>query len=177
MLSWRWLSCSVVSNSWDPMDCSPPGSSVHGILQARILEWVATSFSRPCAQRWRLLGRLCWFSGPVSLEGLLGPSTGRPKSSFGIFHHKWWLIRTNFGAKPRFCETSWNHAQHPPGCLRLGFGGPEMCQQDVCTSTAYQCLRPLHCQHPAMVPVRHIYIPAACPRSWGIRIQEMLIFL
>ena len=28
------------------MDCSPPGSSVHGILQARILEWVAISFSR-----------------------------------------------------------------------------------------------------------------------------------
>ena len=31
---------------WDPMDCSPPGSSVHGISQARILEWVATPFSR-----------------------------------------------------------------------------------------------------------------------------------
>ena len=30
----------------DPLDCSPPGSSVHGILQARILEWVAISFSR-----------------------------------------------------------------------------------------------------------------------------------
>ena len=30
----------------DPMDCSPPGSSVHGTLQARILEWVAISFSR-----------------------------------------------------------------------------------------------------------------------------------
>ena len=30
----------------DPMDCSLPGSSVHGILQARILEWVALSFSR-----------------------------------------------------------------------------------------------------------------------------------
>ena len=29
----------------DPVDCSPPGSSVHGILQARILEWVAISFS------------------------------------------------------------------------------------------------------------------------------------
>ena len=29
----------------DPGDCSPPGSSVHGILQARILEWVAISFS------------------------------------------------------------------------------------------------------------------------------------
>ena len=30
----------------DPMDCSPSGSSVHGIFQARILEWVAISFSR-----------------------------------------------------------------------------------------------------------------------------------
>ena len=30
----------------DPMDCSPPGSSAHGILQARILEWVAVPFSR-----------------------------------------------------------------------------------------------------------------------------------
>ena len=30
----------------DPMDCSLPGSSVHGILQARILEWVAILFSR-----------------------------------------------------------------------------------------------------------------------------------
>ena len=29
----------------DTMDCSPPGFSVHGILQARILEWVAISFS------------------------------------------------------------------------------------------------------------------------------------
>ena len=30
----------------DPMDCSPPGSSVDGIFQARVLEWVAISFSR-----------------------------------------------------------------------------------------------------------------------------------
>ena len=34
----------------DPMDCSPPGSSVHGILQARILEWVAIPFSRESSQ-------------------------------------------------------------------------------------------------------------------------------
>ena len=49
----------------EPMDCSPPGSSVHGVLQARILEWVAISFcrgsSRPrnrtwvsCTSRWVL---------------------------------------------------------------------------------------------------------------------------
>ena len=34
----------------DPIDCSPPGSSLHGILQARILEWVAISFSRGSSQ-------------------------------------------------------------------------------------------------------------------------------
>ena len=37
---------SVVSDSCDPRDCRPPGSSVHGVLQARILERVAISFSR-----------------------------------------------------------------------------------------------------------------------------------
>ena len=35
---------------FDPMDCSPPGSSVLGIFQARILEWVAVSFSRGSIQ-------------------------------------------------------------------------------------------------------------------------------
>ena len=30
----------------DPMDCSPPGSSVYGILQAKIVEWAAMPFSR-----------------------------------------------------------------------------------------------------------------------------------
>ena len=30
----------------DPMDCSPPGSSIHGIFQARVLEWAPVSFSR-----------------------------------------------------------------------------------------------------------------------------------
>ena len=42
--SW-WFSPSVMSDSCDPMDCSLPASSVHGIFQARILDWVATFFS------------------------------------------------------------------------------------------------------------------------------------
>ena len=37
-------------NLCNPMDCSLPGSSVHGIFQARILEWVAISFSRRSSQ-------------------------------------------------------------------------------------------------------------------------------
>ena len=40
-------SCSTLCS---PMDHSPPGSSVHGLLQARILEWVAISFSRRSSQ-------------------------------------------------------------------------------------------------------------------------------
>ena len=39
-----------MSDSWDPMDCSPPGSSAHGIFQARRLDWVAISFSRGSSQ-------------------------------------------------------------------------------------------------------------------------------
>ena len=35
----------------DPVDCSLPGSSLHGIFQARILEWVAISFSRKITRR------------------------------------------------------------------------------------------------------------------------------
>ena len=66
------LSCSVMSNSCNLMDCSPPGSSVHGILQARTLECVAISFSRGSSQprngtRISCIGR--WDSLPLNHEG------------------------------------------------------------------------------------------------------------
>ena len=47
---WWWFSHLIVSDSRDPMDYNLPGSSVHGILQAKILEWVAISFSRGSSQ-------------------------------------------------------------------------------------------------------------------------------
>ena len=51
----------------DPTDCSPTGSSVHRILQARILEWVFISFSRRTL--WKFLKKLkivtIWFSHPT----------------------------------------------------------------------------------------------------------------
>ena len=70
--------CSVAQSCptlCDPMD-SPPGSSVHGLLQARILKWVATSYSRgssqPRDQMWILFffGRLFFTTEPP----------GKPKS-------------------------------------------------------------------------------------------------
>ena len=55
-------SCPTLS---DPMDCSPPGSSVPGILQARILEWVVMDFCLNLPSFWR-----CW-SQERSLINLL----------------------------------------------------------------------------------------------------------
>ena len=48
----EWM-CSVIQSCLtlcDPMDCSLSGSSIHGILQARILEWIAIPFSRGSSQ-------------------------------------------------------------------------------------------------------------------------------
>ena len=63
-----WFGHSFVSNSCNPVDCSLPGSSVHGILQARILEWVAISFSRESSQSrdWMLVS--CIVSGFFTSE-------------------------------------------------------------------------------------------------------------
>ena len=49
-----WYVCVLVAQSCpvlcDPMDCSPPGPSDYGILQARTLEWISISFSRGSSQ-------------------------------------------------------------------------------------------------------------------------------
>ena len=50
-LSLEWvLITQACPTLCDPLDCNPPGSSVHGILQARILKWVAFPFSRGSSQ-------------------------------------------------------------------------------------------------------------------------------
>ena len=47
LLQWMKVKSEVAQSCptlCDPMDCSPPGSSTHGIFRARVLEWVATTF-------------------------------------------------------------------------------------------------------------------------------------
>ena len=67
----------------DPMDCSPPGSSVHGILQARVLEWVATPSSRgssqPCVEKIKTVSSA---SPPLQVDSLLLSDQGSPVCSF-----------------------------------------------------------------------------------------------
>ena len=62
-------SCSIF---WDPMDCSPPRSSVHGILQARILEWLSMPSFRGSSQ----LGIKPWsLTSPALAGGFFTAST------------------------------------------------------------------------------------------------------
>ena len=98
---------------WDPMVCSPPGSSVHGILQAGILEWVAIFFSRGFS--WprkipHLLSLLHWQAGSFPLVPCW---TGRFLRSLPTQKH--------------FCVSiRWAHGIR--GCLQEGINtklGPE----------------------------------------------------
>ena len=67
-------SCPTLCN---PMGCNPPGSSVHGILQARILEWIAMPSSRgsspPRDWTWVSLRLLYWQVGSLPLAPLEKP--------------------------------------------------------------------------------------------------------
>ena len=71
-------SCQSCPTLCDPIDGSPPGSSVPGILQARTLEWVAISF--PNAQKWKVkvksLSRVWLLATPWTAAHQAPPSMG-----------------------------------------------------------------------------------------------------
>ena len=72
----------------NPMDCRPPGSSVYGILQARILEWVAIPFSRESS--WPK----DWTHIPCILDSLY--CLGKPiMQGWGIYNSRW-IIKSLF---------------------------------------------------------------------------------
>ena len=67
-------SCLILSN---PMDCSPPGSSIHGIFQARVLEWGAIAFSNGYLS----YAMLCYAKSLQSCLTLCNPIDGSPLGS------------------------------------------------------------------------------------------------
>ena len=74
-----------MSDSLQPMDCRPPGSSVHGISQARILEWVAIAYFRIFVTQGLNLHLLCllhWQAGYLPLEP---PEKPQELSSFELW--------------------------------------------------------------------------------------------
>ena len=136
---------------WDPVDCSLPGSSVHRILQARILEWVTTSFCRGSYQHrgWTPISRVAgrrfnlWIAAAAakSLQScpiLCDPKDSSPAGSPvpGIlqartlewvaisFSNAWkWKVKVKLLSRARLLATPWTAAhQAPPS---MGFSRPE----------------------------------------------------
>ena len=100
-------SCACVLKSFqlhptlcNPMDCSLPGSSVHGILQTRILEWVAISSSRgsfqPRDSNLHLLCLLHWQAGSLPLV-----PGGKPMKLYACMRAK------SLQSWPTVCEVLW----------------------------------------------------------------------
>ena len=94
--NWKFL----VTQSWDPMDFSLPGFSIHGIFQARILEWIVISFSRGSSSRhrdWTLVSPHCeQILYHLSYQRKLFFSLPTIKSSTspkipGFFYWRWFL--------------------------------------------------------------------------------------
>ena len=97
------LACSIVSDSlWPP---GPPGSSIHGISQARILEWVAISFSRGSSRPrdWTCISCVSCFTGRF----------------FPLHHLGSWIPRTS----SREADTLQQEA-NPPSPSTGSLGGP-----------------------------------------------------
>ena len=119
-------SCPAVC---DPMDCSPPGSSVHGILQARILEWAAISSSRRSSQP-RDQTQVSCVAGRLILYCLSHQGMGQSRvgpaysiqlkislSSTYCTHHWAALPSSSGGWKPDSAfagEPGWQRQEHPP---------------------------------------------------------------
>ena len=87
---------------WDPVDYSPPGSSVYGISQARILQWVAISFSRESPQprdqthvllpyRWILYHCTTW-EAPFRLLNVLKPLNNNSVSALQNLQAEWVVL-------------------------------------------------------------------------------------
>ena len=84
---------SVVFDSFDPLDCRPPGSSVHGIFQAKILEWDAISSSRGSSRPkdWTHISCVSWTAVRIFLQL---SHLGNPKALLSYKSDKYssWLV-------------------------------------------------------------------------------------
>ena len=118
----------------DPMDCSLPGSSIHGIFQARILEWFAISFSRGSSwpRDWTQVSCTALDAAAKSLQScptLCDPIDGSPPGSPipGIlqartlewaaisFSNAWkWKVKVKSLSSVRLLVTPWTAAYQDP---------------------------------------------------------------
>ena len=108
----------------DPVDCSTPGFSVHGISQIRIMEWVAISFSRgssqlriePISPAWQAdtlpLGSVV--KNPPANAGVIGVTGSIPKVGKIPWRRKWqptpvFLTGKSYGQRSLAGDCPWGH--------------------------------------------------------------------
>ena len=93
-------SCPTLS---DPMGCSPPGSSVHGIFQARVLEWAATVFSDCVCMC--VLNRFSPAQFSIHLSATLWTVARQAPLSMGLSRQEWVAISFSRGSSQRRDST------------------------------------------------------------------------
>ena len=129
-----------LSDSLDSMDCSPPGSSVHGILQTRILEWVAISSSRGSSQRRDqtrascLAGRFFTTESPGKLLWVVKLGKGYLGAPMGLWSgslRPWHLPQRNVSSAHWLCPAAptWSGSRGWGGALRIST--PEFCPRQA----------------------------------------------
>ena len=122
-----------MSDSLRPLDCSLPGSSVHGIFQARVLEWVAISFSN------RLYGRVS--DGSVNDD--LQESTSQDCCCQCLCpHSEPFLVHASTGDPPTLAGRS--------GSVSCGVTAPFLCslcaQEFLCAIQEWNLYLPQSCE-------------------------------
>ena len=139
-----WGGCCLVAKLCltlcDPMDCSPQGSSVHGLFQARTLELVAISFSKLVISDWRKnKGQTPWFKQLRHLHAwsLLGKSCQRLEKALRAYISRWLpallrLWHCQGPCSPSSCATSVSGPHwHTPESSREA-SGANSCGQPTC---------------------------------------------
>ena len=142
LLSSESSSHSVVSDSCDRMDCSPPGSSVHRIFQARILEWVAISYSISIFKGVRMIN--FWWQQSDWKKNVWGS-----QCFFAVSIHLLLLLLLSRFSRVRFCATPQMAAHQAP--LPMGFSRQEYWSGVPLPSPQFTCSLCLIAKVPTMV--------------------------
>ena len=124
-------SCPTLCN---PMDCSPPGSWIHGVFQARVLEWGAISFSN--AWKWKVkvksLSRVRLLATPWTIVHQASESMGFSRQEYWIgvpLASPIWIISSvQFSSVTQSCPTLWDPMNHSTLGLSVHHQLPEFTQ-------------------------------------------------
>jgi len=105
-------SCLIPS---DPMDCSPPGSSVHGIFQARVLEWGAIAFS--AGSTYLTSNVLLWHLSIPKPDSPLKWDSGNTSHPHRVTGSHFWCVKVVLSCSSKFSLKLHFHAQSLHGAV------------------------------------------------------------